>query len=73
VGAVLPAFQKRIVHRQSICRISKLARLHLAGFQKLWVQLRDMSSNRRKRFELAGFEKLSANSKAYDAKWLRTD
>jgi hypothetical protein len=68
VGAVLPAFQKRIVHRQSICRISKLARLPLAGFQKLWVQLRDLSSNRRKRLELAGFEKLSANSKAYDAK-----
>jgi hypothetical protein len=41
-AAVLPAFQKRIVHRHPICRISKLARLPLAGFQKLSVQLQDI-------------------------------
>jgi hypothetical protein len=42
VGAVLPAFKTRIVHRQTICRISNLARLPIAGFQKLSVQLGDI-------------------------------
>jgi hypothetical protein len=39
VNAVLLTFQKRIVHPQPICRISTLARLPLASFQKLPVQL----------------------------------
>jgi hypothetical protein len=34
--------------------------------------LRHLSSNRSKGFELAGFKKLSANSKAFGAKRLRT-
>ncbi len=42
VGAVLPAFQKRIVRRQPICQISKPVRLPLAGFQKLSAQLWDI-------------------------------
>jgi hypothetical protein len=42
VGTMLPPFQKSIVHRQSICRISKPVRLPLAGFQKLSMQLRDI-------------------------------
>jgi hypothetical protein len=42
VGAVLPAFQKRIVRRQPICRISKPVKLPLAGFQKLSAQLWDI-------------------------------
>jgi hypothetical protein len=42
VGAVLPVFQKRTVHQQPVCKTSKLARLALAGFQKLSVQLRDI-------------------------------
>jgi hypothetical protein len=33
---------------------------------------RHLSSNRRKGFELTGFEMLSANSKAFGTKWLRT-
>jgi hypothetical protein len=59
VGAGLPAFQKRIVHRQPICRFSKPARLPLAVFQKLSVQLRNLSFNRSKGFEHTSFEKLS--------------
>jgi hypothetical protein len=39
VGAVLPAFQKKIVSRQPTCRISKPVRLPFAGFQKLPAQL----------------------------------
>jgi hypothetical protein len=34
VGAVMPAFQKRIVHQQPKCQISKPVRLPLAGFQR---------------------------------------
>jgi hypothetical protein len=48
---MLPAFHKRIDHQQPICRISKPARLPLAGFQKL------SAVNRSKGFELAGFYK----------------
>jgi hypothetical protein len=65
VGAVLLAFQKRIVHQQPICWISKPARLSLAVFQKLSVQLRNLSSNRSKGFDHTSFEKLSTNSKAF--------
>jgi hypothetical protein len=48
-----------------------------AGFQNrrfskaLDATLRHLLSNRSKGFELAGFEKSSANSKAFGAKWLR--
>jgi hypothetical protein len=42
VGAVLAVFQKRTVYQQPVCKISKLTRLPLAGFQKLSVQLRDI-------------------------------
>jgi hypothetical protein len=48
-GAVLPTFQKIIVHHQPICRISKTG--EIAPYQP---------SNRNKGFEFAGFEKLSA-------------
>jgi hypothetical protein len=49
VGAMLPDFQKRIVRWQPICRISKPARLPLAGFQKLFgATLRRLSSKRSK-------------------------
>jgi hypothetical protein len=41
-GAVLPAFQKRIVHRQPICQISKLVRLLPSWFLKALVQLQDI-------------------------------
>jgi hypothetical protein len=44
------------------CRFSKA----------LGATLRHLLSNRSKRFELAGFEKISANSKAFGAKRLRT-
>jgi hypothetical protein len=53
VGAVLPAFQKRIVHWQPL----------FAGH---------LSFSRSKGFEIAGFEKLAANSKAFGAKRPRT-
>jgi hypothetical protein len=42
VGTVLFAFKKRIVHRQPNCRTSKPAKLPIAGFQKLSVQLQDI-------------------------------
>jgi hypothetical protein len=42
VGAVLPAFQKRIARRQPICQISKPVMLPLTGFQKLSAQLWDI-------------------------------
>jgi hypothetical protein len=38
----------------------------------LGATLRHLLSNRSKGFELAGFEKISANSKAFGAKRLRT-
>jgi hypothetical protein len=44
------------------CRFSKA----------LGATLRHLLSNRSKGFELAGFEKISANSKAFGAKRLRT-
>jgi hypothetical protein len=40
--------------------------------KSLGATLRHLLSNRRKGFELAGFEKISANSKAFGAKRLRT-
>jgi hypothetical protein len=60
-GTVLSAFQKRIVHRQPTRFLKALS-----------ATLRHLSSYRVKGFELAGFEKLSANSKAFGAKQLRT-
>jgi hypothetical protein len=44
------------------CRFSKA----------LGITLRHLLSNRSKGFELAGFEKILANSKAFGAKRLRT-
>jgi hypothetical protein len=38
----------------------------------LGTTLRHLPSKRSKGFELADFEKLSSNSKAFGAKWLRT-
>jgi hypothetical protein len=70
---MLPAFQMRIIFRQSHCRISKPARLLLAGFQKLLgTTPRHLSFNRSKGFELTGFKKLLAISKAFGAEVLRT-
>jgi hypothetical protein len=61
-----PAFQKRIVHRQPICQVSKPARLPLAGSEKLLEKLREICHpTGAKGFELASFKKLSANSKAF--------
>jgi hypothetical protein len=66
---VLPTLQKRGVHWKHILRIPKLARSTLTGFQKaLNAALRNMLSNNSKRFELAGFQKLRANYKAFSTK-----
>jgi hypothetical protein len=72
VGAMLPAFQKRIVRRQPIGQISKPATLPLRVFKALGATLRHLSSNRSKGFELAGFITLPANSTSSGAERLRT-
>jgi hypothetical protein len=73
VSAVLPTFHKRIVHRQPFGQISKLARWSLVSFQNLPLQLQGICHPIMvKGFELKGFEKLSANLKAFGAKQLRT-
>jgi hypothetical protein len=72
VGAVLPTFQKRIVHREPICQISNPAAAPCRFTKALGANLRHLPPKRRKGFELAGFEKLSTNSNAFGAKWLRT-
>jgi hypothetical protein len=62
----------------------KLGELALAGFQNrrvgsgrlskaLDTAPRNLLSNRSKGFELAGFERLFANSKAFRAKWLKNN
>jgi hypothetical protein len=67
-GAVLPAFQKRIVHWQLICPILNFIRMPPCHFSKaLGATPRHLSSSRSKGIELAGFEKLSANSKDFVA------
>jgi hypothetical protein len=45
----------------------KLAILDLAGFQKLSVLLQELLSNWSEGYELHGCQKLSVNSKAFDA------
>jgi hypothetical protein len=68
VGTVLPAFQKRFVHQKLICRISEGRDGPLLVFSKaLGATLRNLLSNRSKGFDIAGFEKLSANSTAFGA------
>jgi hypothetical protein len=67
---VLHAFQKRIVHWPPICWIKKLTPHWFS--KALGATLSHLFSNRSTGFELAGFEKLSANSKAFGAKQLRT-
>jgi hypothetical protein len=67
VGAVLPVFQKRIVHRQPDFKTGEIAPCRF--LKALGAAPRHLSSNRSKGFELAGFEKLSANSKAF---WCKT-
>ncbi len=57
-GAVLHAFQKRIVHRKFCWFENQQSRPAMAGFQKFTAQLWEFSYAR---FELAGFEKISAN------------
>ncbi len=54
-GAMLPAFQKRIVRRQpTYLPDLEPVRLPLAGSQNLGATLRHLLSNRSKGFELAG-------------------
>jgi hypothetical protein len=72
VGAMLPAFQNKIVCQQPIFQISKPARLPLPFSKALSATLKHLWSYMSKGFELAGFKKLSANSKASSAKQLRT-
>jgi hypothetical protein len=61
-----PLFKRELfIGNLHIYQISKPAKLSLAGFQKLLVQLREVSSNRSTGFELTGFEKFSASSKVF--------
>jgi hypothetical protein len=52
-------------------RLSKLASWLGPAFKALGIAPRNLLSNRSKGFELAGFKKLFANSKAFRAKRLR--
>jgi hypothetical protein len=65
LAKVLPTFQKKILRQ-------KQARMPWQFSKALDVTPRNLSSNRSKGFELAGFEKLSENSKAFSSKQLRT-
>jgi hypothetical protein len=70
-GAVLPAFQKKCSSETYLASL-KTGKIDPGRFLKaLGAALRNMLSNKSKGFELGGFEKLSANSKAFCAKWLR--
>jgi hypothetical protein len=62
---VLLAFQKSLPGTFFVGL--KVARLNLAGFQKLSVLLQELLTNWSEGFELPGCQKLSVNSKAFDA------
>jgi hypothetical protein len=74
VGTVLPAFQKRIVHRKLIWPDFKTWRDYpIAGFQNaLGATPRNLLPGRRKGLDLGRFEKFSANSKAFGTEQIRT-
>jgi hypothetical protein len=74
VGAVLPTFQKRIVSRRpTYLPDFKTGEIASCRFSKaLGATSRYLSSSRCKGFELGNFEKLSAKSKAFGTKRLRT-
>jgi hypothetical protein len=73
VGAVLPAFQKRIVLSATYLPDFETGEVAPRRFSKaLGATLRHLLSDRSKGFELAGFEKISANLKALGANRLRT-
>jgi hypothetical protein len=71
LAKVLPTFQKKILRQKHICRNQKQARMPWQFSKACDVTLRNLSSNRSKGFELAGFEKLSENSKAFGSKQLQ--
>jgi hypothetical protein len=72
-GAVLPAFQKRIELFIGKLLDFKTGEIDPWQFLKaLGVTLRHLPPNGSKGFELAGFEKLLAYSKAFGVKQLRT-